>query len=192
MRSTTIMMSVSVLMSGCYQSTARSHPSMDGENLVDVQQDTGDARDALDTQDGSDGLEDETCELANLVLRPVSCFMLHGPCDCAGWGVLDVRVILFQGGNIVLDVTSPNLDNTVEVGPVAPGNYELAAINDQFVYFATGWEMLRALYPDLTECSYPVPPCAPLSITLLPCTTSFVPLDLHCVESSHCDDCCGF
>jgi hypothetical protein len=196
MRGTMIMMLVPILLSACYQSTARSHLSADGGDLMDVRYDTGDVRDALDTQDGSDVLEDETCELANLVLKPVSCSMLHGPCDCVECGVLDVRVLLFQGVSLVLDETLPNLDDTVEVGPVAPGSYELAAIKDQSAEegrgFATGWERLRALYPDMWECSYPDPPCAPLSITLLPCTTSFVPLDLECVGMLNCDDCCGF
>jgi hypothetical protein len=178
---------------------ASSREDYYGPDVVDVQYEAGDAWDALDTQDGREGFEDETtdidetCEPANLVLRPVSLSGLYGSRNCEQVRVSEIRVLLFQGGSLVLDETSPCLADTVVVGPVAPGDYELAAIAVQeLLFYATGWERLQALYPDLLlpECLYPDILCDPLSVTLLPCTNSFISLDLWCFPL-YCDDCCG-
>ena len=173
----------SACLAGCYKSDSGRDIYMDGDAPADVQ-DAGRQEPEM-TEDS------ETCEPSGLILSPVSCEALHGPVDCERL-VSDVRVLLFQGSSPILDIVLPLVGDTIIFGPVAPGTYELAAICDkEYMAYAAGIKRLRALYPDLPDCTNPNSPCASLSITLLPCATSVVPVVLSCFEFD-CDDCCGF
>jgi hypothetical protein len=209
MRNMIIILSASALLSGCYQSRSMRanledtvpdlSPDYDGPG--DVQRDTYDTWDALDSQDIREGFEDmpeesdESCDPASLVLQPVS-FMTemwpHGPRDCAGADVSEVRVLLFQGSSIILDATSPCLGDTVVVGLVTPGNYELAAIAEGDVTFIFGSSKLQILYPYVPDCSPIYVACRPLALTVTPCMSITISLTLYCNEVfSGCVDCCG-
>jgi hypothetical protein len=170
----------SACLAGCYKSDSGRDVYLD---LVDVQHDSGDGSEMTD--------DSETCEQDNLILKPVSCSGFSGLWDCERIRVSEIRVLLFQSGITVLDTILPLHGDTVEVGPVEAGTYELSAICDQEeIAYASGIKRLRALYPDLPECSDPDPPCTSLLVAIQPCTTSIVSLVLNCYQF-HCNDCCG-
>jgi hypothetical protein len=184
MRIVAIFMSMSACLSACYQSAPGRDLSTDGDAYGDAQDDSGDEPEMTD--------DSEACEPSSLILSPVSCLAFHGFLDCERIRVSEIRVLLFEGGRTVMDTILPRLGDTVEVGAVEPGNYELSAICDQEdMAYASGIKRLRALYPDLPECSEPDPPCTSLLVAIQPCATSIVPLVLNCYQF-HCDDCCGF
>jgi hypothetical protein len=212
MRNLMIIMLVWALSSGCYQSASirvtledavpdLSVPdlSLYDDGSMDMQWDIDDMRDALDMQDGHEVLEDmmpesdETCGPAILVLQPVSFVgttWQEAPLDCSEIGISEVRVILFRDTYLIMDATLPCLGDTIEVGPIDSGNYELAAV--AYNLFVSGIDIMRMFYPQVPDCVPENIACQPLAFTIAPCGSTIIPLMLYCDDSfAPCIDCCG-
>lgn len=199
-----IIMSLLAFLCHCYQGTpgrtiiedSVSDLPHDVDGPGDLQQEMGDARDSLNGLDLGDMVEDgpsegyEDCDPANLVLQPVNLVGIRRPMDCEEVGISEIRVLLFQGADLVLDSTLPCIGDPIVVGPVAPGSYDLAAVAGPL--FVMGVELLRLVYPEVPICDPHYIACSPLTITIAACESTIVELNLYCDESfAGCYGCCG-
>jgi hypothetical protein len=106
-----------------------------------------------------------------------------------------VYVRVFLAGVLVREATLPCLVDYIDVGPLVPGEYEIAAVarlGDSPPYL-WGLRLLGDLFPDsASACPSGTlyRPCEPLRLAVEACDLSSVPLELSCYEYA-CDDCCG-
>jgi hypothetical protein len=204
MRSMLIIFTLSALLNSCYHGTSgqtftedtETDNYSDSDSLNDAQHDMNEYLEVIDRQEISEVIEeepsgeDEVCEPAVLVFQPVSLVGLITLMDCEEAGIHEVRVLLFQGTDLVLDSILPCPGDTIIVGPVAPESYNLAAVAGEL--FVVGVDLLRVVFPDVPSCDPDYVACSPLTVSVAPCGITIVPLTLYCDESfAPCYDCCN-
>jgi hypothetical protein len=141
-----------------------------------------------------------TCPESRLVLGPVRLEALMPPeppstGSCSGTGTDSVYVRIYSAGVLVREATLPCLVDLVDVGPLVPGDYEIAAVDrpGDAVAYLRGLRLLGDLFPG-SEYACPAGTldhsCEPLRVTVGACGLTSVALELRCFEYG-CADCCG-
>jgi hypothetical protein len=147
---------------------------------------------------GSDGAPadsgpDAACP-GSLELTPVTFHAYNGDFTCQtvadpSLGV-SLRIWLYNDGAPVLDTTVKCADPT-RLADLLPGDYELAAGLPPILTFGTGLALAGEEYAPGCTPGATGPVCAPVRVTVLPCTTGTIPLDLYCTDVI-ADGCHGF
>ncbi|MBI5481103.1 MAG: hypothetical protein HY906_19760 [Deltaproteobacteria bacterium] len=136
-----------------------------------------------------------------LILRPVQlAWSAEWPQpSCSSFSVVEADVFLFRDGALVLATTVRCQDGEVDVGPVDPGQYQLAFFARAYVgsggppgrvelYFTTGTCLDTGVYPVEPWDT----PCTPPQVDVAADVATVMSLSPYCNEVlSGCRDCCG-